>query len=548
MVAPTMGVQHESPWSPRVDIDRLRRALRVLTAAFLGLPVALFLLGWLRPAVAAVALAALGLALAGLVGRRLGAAVATARPVSVPLPALLLALVPAATLAVVSGAGGLGPRNWDWAKHDAVLRDLVAQPWPVRYATESGTTALVYYIAYYLPAAAVGKVAGWLAANAVLAATSLVGAVLAVLWLVVLARGAPLLCGSLLAVFSGMDVLGAALLSRWPPDLARIFGDYHLEWWATHWQYSSTASLLYFAPGQAIAGWLLAALLVDAAEGGRAPVPIAAVLAVGLLWSPFVVIGVLPLAIAVLLGRGRSLAAVTRAQATAANVAGALLGAVLTLYFASRALPLALPARYHPAAPAVTRGDLRLMPAELGLGTFLASYAVFMACEFLLLWLLLLREHGAGREDGALRPALLAAGGTLLVLPLFHYGLYNDLVMRASIPALFVLLIAAARALRRGVATRRRAAIAVVLAVGALYGGNLLRLHLEWIYRARRIAFVAPQGSVRSLFQIQLYDPAAMRKEFVTQYLGSTDAPFFRLLAPPSPAQDIDTPDPSARR
>ena len=49
---------------------------------------------------------------------------------------------------------------------------------------------LTYYVAYYLPAALVGKIAGWTAANVVLFAWSATGAALAFLWLVVLS-GAP---------------------------------------------------------------------------------------------------------------------------------------------------------------------------------------------------------------------------------------------------------------------------------------------------------------------------------------------------------------------
>jgi hypothetical protein len=531
--------------APAVDLDRLRRVLRPATVAFLGVPVALFLAAWLRPGFAVLALAALGLALSGLASGR-AAAVPARPPARVPRLGLLLGLAPAAALALMSGAGGFGPRNWDWAKHDAVLRDLVAQPWPVLYHTGAGTTALVYYVAYYLPAAVAGKLVGWAAANATLAATSLAGTLLAALWVIVLARGAPLLCGGMFALFSGMDVLGAVLLSSWPPDLARVAGNDHLEWWATHWQYSSTASLLYFAPGQAIGGWLLAALLLDALDRRRDGLPLLALLAVGMLWSPFAVLGALPLAAAFLLSRGGGGGAAARAQLTLANLGGGVLAATLTLYYASRALPLALPPRFLSAATPAARGDLAFLPAALGPGAFAAGCAIFVACEFLVLWLLLLREGDAADEERALRPALLAAGATLLALPLFRYGLWNDLSMRASIPALAVLLVVSARALRRGVAGRRRAAIALVLAVGALHGGNLLRLHAGFVLRARQAAFRPPEQRMRDLFQMQLHDAAAMRRNFVVQYLGAVDSPFFRSLARPQAPREVDDADPLA--
>jgi hypothetical protein len=531
--------------SPAIDLDRLRRPLRAATVAFLGAPVAVFLAGCLRPAFAAPALAALAVALAGLAGGRAGPAPAEP-PARVPLLALLLGLAPAAVLALISGAGGFGPQNWDWVKHEAVLRDLMAQGWPVRYSAGGGTTALAYYVAYYLPAAVTGKLAGWTAANVALAATSLAGTVLAALWVIVLARGAPLLCGSLLALFSGMDVLGAVLVSPWPPDLARVFGTYHLEWWAVHWQYSSTASLLYFAPGQAIGGWLLAVLMLDALDCRRNGLPLLALLAAGMLWSPFAALGALPLAAAFLLSRDGGLRAAARAQLTVANLGGGVVAAVLTLYYASRAAPLALPARFVPATTPEARGDLVFLPAAIGPGRFLAAYALFAACEFLVLWLLLLRESAAGPGDRALRPALLGAGAALLTLPLLRYGLFNDLSMRASIPPLAVLLVVSARVLRRGLARPRRAAIALVLAVGALYGGNLLRMHLGSQWRGRRVVSLPPRDRVRDLFQVQLHDPPAAGRNFVSQYLGSVDAPFFRVLARPSAPREVDETDPLA--
>jgi hypothetical protein len=288
-----------------IGLAGLRRALRLVTVCLLALPVLVFIVGWLRTPIAVLLSVALGVAAAALVrdGGQ-GDAVATGSS-RVSLVTMFAALIPITAAVLLSGVGGFGPRNWDWVKHDAVLRDLIVQPWPVRYLTEDGATGLTYYVAYYLPAAVVGKVAGWTAANLALAATSLLGAVLAVLWVVVLARGAPLLCGVVFALFSGMDVLGAALRAAGGLDLAAVFGNLHLEWWSGHWQYSSNVSLLYYAPHQALAAWLLTALTIDGIEGEGGRVSILAVAAVGLLWSPFVVLGLLPLLVAIAVRPGR---------------------------------------------------------------------------------------------------------------------------------------------------------------------------------------------------------------------------------------------------
>ena len=538
MTGPTDG---NSLW--RIDLGELRVALRILTAVFLGLPLVIFAVGWLRPAVAAVATAAVVAALAGIagVGPYRPRADGT-KPVFVAPGALLAGLIPPVLLALVSGAGGRGLQNWDWLKHEAILRDLVGRPWPVRYLTDTGPAALVYYVGFYLPAAAIGKVAGWASANVAISMTSMTGAVLGVLWLVVLVRGAPILCGWLFALFSGMDVLGATLVAHWPPDIGRIVTDYQLGWWMPHWQYSSVPSMIDFAPHQAVAGWLLAALLADALQSDRERFPMVALGAVGALWSPLVVAGLIPLGAAFLVARRNGYRVALREQGIAANLGGAALAAVLAAYFASRFLPVALPERLQPTPVAVARGGFWLLPTRLPLGAFLSGYTVFVTCEFLVLWVLVWREQRALRAERATTPLFVAAGATLMVLPLVHYGRYNDLVMRASIPALFIVILATAQALRAGVRNTRTLLIAIVLAIGALHSGNLVRMHVRSALLTRMASAVPSEGVVRSLFQIQLTDKAANGTDFLTQYLGSEGSFFFRELACPSPALRVTIP------
>jgi len=521
-------------WLAPIELARLERGLRPATVAFLGAPVLLWTATWLRPTLALAATAAALLALRPLArGGPPSETSVCVRPL-----ALLAGLAPAVALVLTSGAGGLVPRNWDWLKHDAVLKDLVTQPWPVLYATDGATAGLVYYVAYLLPAGAVGVAAGWQAANVVVAATSLAGAVLAVLWLVVLARGAPLLCGAAFALYSGMDALGAVLLSG-RRGIAAIGTDYFLENWSGLWQYSCTPSLLNFVPNQAIAGWLLTALLVDAARRGRIDLPVAALPAIALLWSPFVALGLLPLLAAWALATGRPAAALARAQASAANLAAVVLGGPLVAYYATHFAPLALPDRFRQAGAAAAAGDFWLVPARVAAVDFGVRYLLFVSCEFLLLSLLVLHAQRAAGGDRPMRLLVLGATGSLLALPLFHYGIYNDLVMRASIPALFLLLAASLRALCSRPGRAASAGLVAVLAVGAVYPANLARWHLLGAARAPRRQALRPAADVATLFQLQLHDPLARRLEFVSQYLGSTDTPFYRRLARRSAAVTV---------
>lgn len=64
----------------------------------------------------------------------------------------------------------------------------------------------------------------------------------------------------------------------------------------------------------------------------------------------------------------------------------------------------------------------------------LAVYAIFVAVNVLVYFLVLFRDH---KSDGI----FYAGFGTLILLPLFSMGMYNDLLTRASIPALFIVMI-----------------------------------------------------------------------------------------------------------
>jgi hypothetical protein len=509
--------------------------------AYVALPVGVFLAGWLRPAAAVPAVAALALAVgawaaafrrpAAAAGGPAGDGPADAAAARVGAGTLWLACAAAGLLVWLGGPGGLGIQQWDWAKHNAILLDLVEQPWPVAYRTAGGDSALTYYVAYYLPAALAGKAAGWRVANAALAGWTAVGCLLAALWLVVLARAPGWLAPAVLVLFSGLDVVGAALWSdRWAPGA--WVGDFHVEWWAGSWVYPANVSLIAFAPGQAVGGWLLAALVADALRARPARCPVGLAGALALLWSPLAALGLAALAAGTWLAGRVGWRALARGQAGWANVAGAGVGALLALYLAARLGEVPLSPWYDVPPDRRGVGGLALVPALVPAGRFAADYAVFLALEVLAVAVpvaVILR--GSCPERRLLAGSL----ATLAALPFVAYGYWNDLAMRASIPALFVLQALAVRACRTPGAPRAwRAALAVALALGALGSANLLRLHAAAVAERGRLSVILPRGAVPSLFEQQLAMRETYRFRWLHQYLGRLDAPFFRYLARPT--------------
>lgn len=146
--------------------------IEVQAYVWLGIPVVIFLFGWMRTwaAVTATAGIALALALTALAER---SEAETQSKASLPTdegrwhdvaltPGYWAALAVLAVLAVVAGCGGFVAQHYDHAWRNAVLCDLTTQHWPVTYtdSPDGQPRMLCYYLTYWLPTALVGDGAG----------------------------------------------------------------------------------------------------------------------------------------------------------------------------------------------------------------------------------------------------------------------------------------------------------------------------------------------------------------------------------------------------
>jgi hypothetical protein len=335
---------------------------------------------------------------------------------------IVLALV----LATVGGAIGIVDPPWDWHKHNALLHDLTTMSWPVTYE-RAGNASLVYSVGLYLPAAAAAKAAGGsvLLAHAAL----LVWIVLGYVMLLTLLSGffnqgrRALTAGVALVVFGGADVLGSVVASG---------SAVPTEWWfpsnAALVQYSSNITALCWVPQHAIPSWLIGVLFVRAWPSKRWREGRAVLFAVGLsaLWSPFAAIG------------------------------GAVLLGALLLRFAVQRVPLRWRSLWVEVCLGLALVPVALFLSLIGSGQELSmsgigprGYALFLAVE-IGLWVVM--AFFAGDYRSALVPVLLV----LLVLPLLRIGEFNDLVMRASLPALMALNVLAWVGVLRGTAWPNR--------------------------------------------------------------------------------------------
>jgi hypothetical protein len=502
---------------------------------YLAFPYAIFLAGWLKWYVALFGLGILGLALFSCLrassppGETAPGQSASFRLKPRHIAAALLA---ALLLLAVSGVGGYGHQdNPDWLKHNAILADLVQQPWPVVYDYGGQPTPLVYYLGFYLPAAGVGKLVGWSWANQGLFIWGWLGLTLALLWFLTLLRRTGPGAYLLFAVFSGLDVIGRSLVLGVAPELVKPFvrAFTHIEHWAFGWQYSSQATLLFWVPNQAIAGWVATGLLVftilNPSENSRKCQLF--VVSLTALWSPFVTAGLIPFLLADFIVQGGGLPQRIKRYASVPNLGGLVLLTAVGLFYASQqqGLPSALG---EPAGLSIgfipnlmQRVESRALPLFVLLAFWLLEFGLYC---------LLIAAANRRRWDAPTRGLFVAMVVSLLLFPLLRVGTFIDFLMRASIPALFILAIFLGWTLfNRSTALVVRIALIVLLLIGSVTPLVEYRRHVAGVYASGAILQTPPQSSLPALFEADQAFP-------IHQYVGGAHSLFFERLARPQNA------------
>lgn len=465
------------------------------TLAYLALPLLLFLLGWLKPL---YALPAAGLLLLLLIHAG-GALRTAARP---GLKSLIVCGIVALLWTANSGAGGFGFQNWNFHKHNALLKALLVEDWPVLLGPD---TSLVYAIAYYLPAAALGKAfgattLGWQAVNLALFAWTAAGVWLTLLWFVHHARGRPEILAPLFVLLSGMDYLAALFVPRAPYEL-ELFPE-----GIGFLQFSGMATGLSWAAQHSLPAWLGAALflqLKDEPGFYRHALLFGACLC---LWSSFAALGVALLMAAWLMMRPQHVRSALLPLASLwQGLGGALLCSVVLLYIGSNRF-------------AFMHGFFASTITEHGLWP---RYAFFLLVEFGMVALatFLLAAKGSWQ-----RQLLVALAIILAAVPLYRVGWAHDMASRASLPALFALwcLVFSCFQQSQFGALRTRALQGVIVAAVAI--GAVSALHqLEH-----------SSGGLFAPPPLEAVPDIAKPNRFVVvqQYQGHRQSFFFRALAP----------------
>lgn len=186
--------------------------------------------------------------------------------IQIKIKYLIIFIVVAVVWSFLGGQGNLYYQSSDWGCRNAIYRDIIYREWPVIYPDYN--KALVYYIGYWLPAASITKIIGFIVPDIYLSETAFtIGNIFLWIWtsmgvflteLLLLTYAKPrlryrqLLVPIILVFFSGMDIIGTM---RSIIVEGKQFEIAHLEWWC-YLQFSSLTTCLFWVFNQTIVPWL----------------------------------------------------------------------------------------------------------------------------------------------------------------------------------------------------------------------------------------------------------------------------------------------------
>ncbi len=412
---------------PTTDDARELPLTHRLAIAYLMLPVVIWLVGWFEwwvgiPAVILL-IAAFWHVVSGTWRKKLPATAAAV-------------IATAACWVMVTAAGGVfDTQNGDWAHHRTTHLDLGRYPWPTFLPSplaeftsdeDYSPPLLRYYLGYYIAPALAAQWLGLGAMNWAVPLWTWIGVALILLLFTRERRGWGIALATVFFIlFSGMDILRVLVWEGWgwiDLDIKRgglpglSVGSDHIEWewlWGKT-QYPSNMTSLMWAPQHFIPAGLYVLLMLQLRRHRRFLAVSGVLAAAGLFWSAFVPIGLLPLIAALLWENG------IRPFLRWPNLLlAAPLAALITLY--------------------LTSGSTDFPSGWIWEGNDWASMIrwvpSFYLSEFLLLVILLLIVRPELRRE----PFFIASAATLILLPVYHFGIANDLTTRASLPSLILL-------------------------------------------------------------------------------------------------------------
>lgn len=402
------------------------KSLIVISYLYLLIPIIIFMLGWLKIQYGILFTVIMLVGFYFLLKQRYNQKIY----ISMSKKTFFLLVLIIMFWVFLSGIGGYFYQRWDWHGRNAVLHDLINYTWPVVYP-ETGN-ALVYYFIFWMVPAVIGKLFGWEAANAMLYFWSCIGIFISVLLLHkvlnINSGKESMILMIIFIIWGGLNILGMVV--------ADIIGTNHIHFTGMYgwldglggYQYTPNNGLIEWVFNQAIIPWIVVPLfLLDKhisileflglCSLPFSPLPFIGIFIIFVLWAIYEGIRYV---------QQHRIKELVRDIFSIPNICAILSIFIVFLLFFS--------------CNTATNGSAGVG----GIGFYIApqdfSFArvliliLFWILEFLVYVALIFKENKRNILFYIITISLLA-------IPLFRIGAGRDFCMRASIPALFLLMI-----------------------------------------------------------------------------------------------------------
>lgn len=407
----------------RISINVHTPVLIVGIVGYIYIPIIIFVSGFAKLYWAIPTLIIIGISLALLLKDIIAKEKEKEPHVRINVLTLILVIGIMITLCVLLGWGGFYPQAGDWYKHNAVLRDLSFNSWPVYYELKD-RCMLTYYLGQYLLPALVGKLAqSFEVANMCMMIWGIIGLLFVYLLLIRIVRadtfGKQLVTLFILFFFCGALVLTQTVLSG-------IFGDFMYSLGSNHWvlvksimlQYRSNMVMLRWVFPQCVVPWLVCMIFLIYRKECRHYVTFI---------LPVILYGSFSFAALIVMALVEAIYQLVKKQIrikelfSFENVGLALsLGGILFFYFLGNLQvdkPVSSSFRWQTYS-----------------GKNIIVYIIFCIFMFGIYAFCVFKEK---KHDIQWYVCV----GILLILPWCRMGLCNDIVMSGSIPSQFILMI-----------------------------------------------------------------------------------------------------------
>ena len=468
---------------------------------YIYVPLAIFVLGWIRAYISIPVVLVSGYFVYKMYHCFRVNGESEEQGIQIRLWVLGVVLVFLAGICYLAGWGGWAPQAGDWNKHNAIMHDMVERSWPVYYNTSGDVSMLTYYIGQYVLPSFVGKIFhSFRIAELAQFIWCYLGLVLVYLGLlrvvVVKQEIKKLLVALYLVFFSGMLLVAQRLLLYFFEEGMISFGDYH---WVRVYEYmlqyrSNFVDLRWVFP-QCLVAWITVLLFREFKEEIQHYV---------ILMIPVMLYSTFPFLAFVFLASGyvvmklifeKDKFIILKKVISISNITVAVtLGGILLTFFSGNIFSE--------------------KPESIGMkimsygGKRILVYLIFCFFMFGLYSLLIFKDNFRNK-------LFITANLLLLALPFFQMGIYNDLLMCVSIPALFIIEIEVLRFLFKATEDKidqqiKGFLIAILLVASMNPLMEMLDVYQEdsFFEMERRDTFVTMEGYANREDDTILYDVA----------------------------------------